>query len=943
MNIKRTIHNLIFIIGIGLISLLTNGCIDDLSKGFDIADLGKKVNGTLSVPLGSTSPVTVTRAVDFNEDAQVKIDSYWVGIFDTKTGELLGMAHDNHPRKEDGTRHTMKSGSAPFSVDNIEIWYYDKNPEAYIAGVINYNNVKVKRAGESETTTLAELLPTIKHVSDIYNISVDGASADAANRSLGSDESCPLMMGFYRTGNSKIHNTLNPDGSMSQNDTKIRLVGGSDNHSEIKLADGAVNLMRLNSEINVNISAGENVTIKNVEYKVVNNPSEVFLMEHTTDGGGSIRNSKEDYLANTANSADFLENGYDSDSYYRTVAQNDGIYSFTYQKYENKHWGRSRTYPDGYNEASHISREQKFDVTAEPEEAVYMSLCNDPDKHFNNSASFMILKVDLEYGEEYSEPFKGTIYYTIHEGCASNRDGSSANNGFDYQRIRNTRYNYNIYINGIDNLKINVDASDYYNDHNDGISGQLSKIRMETVGGYGTNSSGVQLRGMNYEDFLDIYNNRKNLKWRYYISTPTGNYNYGNWTDAVNESYDWPAISSDFITECPEEVLSSFKFYVLQGSGGHSEDGGWIDGQVLKKWTIKEFIEAEGELPYEYYPNDWDNSTRYYISIPRWDVEAKFSDYKYYQRGFYFCYDSEDNDNCSISNFMGFLQTGPYDSRSYPSSPWIPDLPTINPSWYEGFNNGYQMAAHTLDYITWQTANIWYNNEEHEITSFKIQIDDDPEFVVGTQYRKYKYPEWNGTPYYEMPVLTDEIGIGDHIVKITPIVDEDYVQPARTSEFELRIIDSKWHFDNVIWPVFPKNEDYYLKNNTQWKYSGLKLYCTSGGGSRMNSEYDSKGEGFINMAGTGNRESRAFQIDLAKPGKILVDAQYPTGSNIKRGVYLDNGLKQVFKEVDFGTRMILEFDTNEIFDNEAFLAAGYPVYIYCLESLRIYSIEFIPD
>ena len=930
MKIRNKINRVLFVLSLGIGIFFSTGCSDDLMPDRGNVNLGEKVNGTISVPFGASSPVTVTRAVDFSQDAMVKIDSYWIGIFDTQTGELLGNAQDDEPRKENGTRNTLYNNSTPYTVNDIEIRYYENHPEIYIVGVINYKNVKAKaNPKETSTVNLEELLPTINSFEEFTKISIDTQSADAANRSHGSDESCPLMMGFYRTGTSTTHATVTAEGSVTQDDTKVRITDGS---SGKKLADGAIKLQRLLAEMNVTVFAEGYVTIKNVEYKIVNNPTNVYLTEHATDASGSVRSSLDDYLANTSNSADFNE-GYVSDGTFKNASFNEGVYSFSYQAYENKHWGRTRSnYPKEKGPGDHASREQKYTATKDPEEGVFMSLCRDVVNPHNNKASFMVLKVDIEYSEsDYSVPFTGTIYYTIHEGRTSNIDGSESNNPYDYQRLRNTQYFYEVHITGLNDLFVNV-MTDRAS-HNDGVSGFVSKAKMTEVGGYGTNSSGQQVQLVSYEDFKELFENRKNLKWRYYVKTPEGIKNYGNWKNAESENYDWPTVTGPFETECPQEILNTFKFYVLDNqNGGQYVDGGWV-GHIVKKWTVDEFINEEGDLPY--YTGQ--TFTSYYVSIPKWEVDVHYSELKNYQRGFYFSYGGKDEDGCDASNFLGFLQVSPYDNRAYPPAPWgIYHKPGVDETWVEEFERGFRMALHTVDYLRWRCSSVWVNNVETEITEFIIQIDDDePILAKASQYFKPTQYDPYVSAYWEMPVQTDAIGPGHHTVKITPVVDEDYVQPAETQVMDLDIIDSKWYFDGETWPVLVGQ--YFLNNNSIWEYNGLRLYCSTGGTAVT------MGEGAVNMAGTGSFNNRSFVINIQKPGKIYVDVQYPNGSNVTRGVYFDNKLKNVFKEVPYGERVKLEFDTSEIFDDEAMITGGYEVALYCLQGLTIRGIEYVPD
>ena len=49
-----------------------------------------RTHAKLSLDLAVPAPGIVTRGVDMSQNAQVKIESLWIGVFDTKTGEQVG-------------------------------------------------------------------------------------------------------------------------------------------------------------------------------------------------------------------------------------------------------------------------------------------------------------------------------------------------------------------------------------------------------------------------------------------------------------------------------------------------------------------------------------------------------------------------------------------------------------------------------------------------------------------------------------------------------------------------------------------------------------------------------------------------------------------------------------------------------------------------------------
>ncbi|MCH5318669.1 MAG: hypothetical protein J1E38_03040 [Paramuribaculum sp.] len=562
------------------------GCTDDMGWSGN-TDLGDKVHGTLSVPLGTSSPTEKSRSVDFSQNAMVKIDSYWIGVFDNITGELLGTKYDEHPRKTDGTRWTLNNNSdTPFKVDDIDIYYYEKNPYAHIVGVVNFNDVLAKKVGEEEATTpLLDYLKDVKKFTDIKDLVIDTKSADKANRDRGSDEANPIMMGFYSTARTSIHTQINPDGSLyvSNRSTpldenyefvdeiKANLTGsGADLHLEA----GSIRLQRLLSEVNVYVlptydyedgwdSNGyyhedyNSSSIRSVRYKVVNKPMEVFLMEHATDQDAYSRTSEADYLKYTANSADFTGKFEDDDWKYADYFYDSQLgmsgYRLTYQHYENKHWGKDWWHGPEYqsNKTPHFWREKRYvdDANETGLSDIYRTLCPSIDEDWNNNASYIVLEVtfsDYKETQYYDNDYNkwngyrnedATVYYIIHEGQTSWQDGSSAASilGYDspvvmdYQTQRNTQYHYMVRIGGADGLIMNVSANEFDEpqNHNDGIYGN------------GNYQSVFQLENTNepiyYELGIPTNEQRHNLKWIYGQITPSGSSSYnsqywGSWT-----------------------------------------------------------------------------------------------------------------------------------------------------------------------------------------------------------------------------------------------------------------------------------------------------------------------------------------------------------------------------------------------------------------------------
>lgn len=462
-------------------------------------------NTTLRFSMSAPEADVKTRGV--LDAGGLKLETIWLGIFDTKTGEMLG-SYADRPRKNDGTRVKVGDGST-WTVDGIDIWYYDNNPEVYIAAVVNFDYVKARNVGETELTDLSTLLgidesfqqgtdvPVIaKEINwnDLRSISVDTKSVDSAMTKHNSSpvEELTLAMGFFNTSKG-VNTTIDRDGNLQSN-ARVPLTEGGQQFGAVVDLSGSIHLRRLQSDIKVNINFSSRPTydviyeVNSLRYKIINKPVEVYLAEHTVDQIGGSLTGKDNYLARTANSADWLElnedgTGYTSDNDWINIKGSieDG-YSFSYSHFENKHWGvdwkmepganfgynnygpsipvlghydenynfipdeEARTWKeyfdevlnryflntrDGYQQLAYgvqamaAHRLREARVSMDDEKPLFKSLVNDKTS-FNNNASYILIEADMTWKNAMDGSIaKGKYYYTIHEGYTSHADGSA--------------------------------------------------------------------------------------------------------------------------------------------------------------------------------------------------------------------------------------------------------------------------------------------------------------------------------------------------------------------------------------------------------------------------------------------------------------------------------------------------------------------------------------
>lgn len=487
-------------------------CSEELLPGTDASD-GTRTEITLSldtdVPFGDFR----TRASDAmgNND----VNSLWIGIYDIQTGNRVGARHFSYP-------------TSPVT---LPVLYYDNHPEVVIVGVANYDGIT-----DWDGASVSQLLDEALTWNSFMDINIKAPLVGGAP--VVDPDSPQIMMGVVSAEESgRAFCSKSPSGEVSvANDPEciINLSPNSLYGSMVKtIAGKKLYLRRLSSQVNVNIIAGNNAEVTDVSYRRCNIPKAVFLAERPTFNGNVSKwgefsegtSNFADMQMQVADGAVISADCYHSDDNGEWIrAGRDNSFSFAH--YENRHFG-------GGTNPSHDAREaleEKSNVLTALKSA------------YNNYASYFVVKMTILDRETNRS---AQVKYVIHEGNINNPEGDqiySNERARDFSAFRNTIYNYNIYVEGVDYITYNVSNNPQ---HHDAASGTIWEADIKT----GTYNSVT----------IDA---DANTLFRFYIGqgkdTAPIDYLDGNVPDGIGGMY-WPAIDENTVTRyIPSEISNRF-------------------------------------------------------------------------------------------------------------------------------------------------------------------------------------------------------------------------------------------------------------------------------------------------------------------------------------------------------------------------------------------------
>lgn len=465
-NISNQIKKYLLILALPLI---VAACKDDSfisEKDYTIA--GKEV--TVTIPI-SIPEMTVQTRASINDEQLSAVNSLWVAVFSSDTGEITSF------KKKNGTEKGWYIVKDPSNNGFHQIHDLDLKAlsgPSYIVAVANVENLGVSsESPDAEPVAISTLLESATTWQEFLKIAaVTPNDLDGAYNPT-NDFQYMTMSGCYI---SEAVGGTHPEDWEDQDFMSISIP--STDSGYVTLEDGAIHLRRLMSHITFNVSAtkptpaeGETapenpvVDVNVLSYRIVNLPAKSWLYERGTGSDGATPNMQNfGDIAKTANEAKkYYSTVTYTSQYIKEVNSNtenkenneekNKVQTFDFWQSENKHTG---TIPENVENPYNL-REKKN------ENGLYTYLCGDTWSQ-NNMASYVVITCEVKYidklnvnseGEEEPEGTEGSspVYrtgvaeYAVHLGYIN----KVAN---DFNCYRNCNYTYDIKVAGLNDIRV---------------------------------------------------------------------------------------------------------------------------------------------------------------------------------------------------------------------------------------------------------------------------------------------------------------------------------------------------------------------------------------------------------------------------------------------------------------------------------------------------------
>ena len=932
------------------IALLLAACTDNQLTGDGSGEM-REFRGTVTLDLSMPDVAIRTRTVNTEAGAALAVNNLWVGIFDVATGECFGV------KRDDNFGQTLQSGVLAQNILTVDFVSKTENlPLAYIVAVANYDGVKTWE-GELLTNLLPDSYTDIDW-DKLINIGIDTASAYAGDKGEKERSDAPFMVGFFQdavslTQNPKIDQfaytapgpaTIYP--ASAANGMDIALGDASDD--KIYVAAGAICLRRLVSHNTVRLQMSNGYSVTAAKYKRFNMPRAVFMLQRRTDV--NRYDSFEEWRRHSPNYADRLlteehndasaENfPYACDKEWIPVEvypwDDSGSAEFTFDHFENKHWGAA-------------GLKTQADREARNPDGSFAALCSGNGQNYNDFASYFVLSmhvVNKNTGES------ADVEYTLHEGYCNDDDGHRTDSQEvrcrDFTSVRNVHYTYNINISGLRDITANATAQDGAG-HTNGQSGNVWKMNYAT----GPSKSPIPVGGGTYDNCITFSSN-PDLGFRI-----LGRGNNGqqvdvcyNMPDGMLEGFAglWPSgepVIAERLEDAdiPSSLLNSMKI----GSGSQF-------------YTLTDFVALV------------QNGT-----IPTGQFSISFDAYNDNVGGLtgslmraIYIFDRNDTHNAVDEDLCSGYHLA-YGAEQYPFEPQKIRFDEKNILWD---NTYYKLVAKVQNVYAASTP-IFYGAEcsvidlrwKHDprFVGYKISVFNDsythPTIVVGPSTLDRYLRRVGNDDVFIYPLSTADFprstgtGANNYNFSVTPIIDDDiYTVDGPTVVMRDTAIDATCiRVCPTMWET-AKTKDWVNiqlanhKGGVDIHYRGLQAFCTSDIGSNYNNQ------SYICFGLGGSTINCYFSFWASVPGKFSVTAKSHSTTDPNRPVIIVrmdesgpevNGNGEHYETIYNSQTITTSSTTPSTYTSDVvYLNNGQPTEfrIYSSASIDYYKFEFTPS
>lgn len=426
--------------------LVISACRGEAELLPETGDEGKDI--TVSVQLGLPEMSIATRA-NLEEYLINQVESVWIRTYSASGAGKATMDSWLEIPGEAITPHDLK----PVQLDT-------KSGPTYIVAVANVENAEGVTKNDLTLHPLADLL----EAADTWQKFLDIAVAAPSSYYDIDEPPTPLVMAGCFIAEGAAHPSIEGWQTAGFTSYDIQPTG-----TGTFTLDGAIHLRRIVSQMTFNLIPGDGISITPNSYRVVNAPVYSWLYEHDA--------SRQANFGDKASTADEASGYYTStDIYPGTSFENatmtvDGttknIHRFSFWQAENKHDGKAEYGCKDYN-----------DRQIKTESGLFTSLTGDVWTP-NNMASYVIINCNVDHDEQLKVDDNGNENNT--DGKEVHRSGNASyiihlgyldKKATDFNAYRNTKYTFNVHINGVDQIRVEA----FRNGDTNGVEGLVTDV-----------------------------------------------------------------------------------------------------------------------------------------------------------------------------------------------------------------------------------------------------------------------------------------------------------------------------------------------------------------------------------------------------------------------------------------------------------------------------------